>query len=131
MVVRKEKRNRKYFGTRRWGAGNIKNARGTGDRGGVGNAGVRKHKFTRMTAKHPELLRKKGFTVWKSKKLKYITLEQIGRISAAEGKTEFEFRNYKVLSNGNPANGMKIKATSFTKKAEEKIKASHGEAIKI
>ena len=61
MVVRHQKRSRKYLGKRRWGVGNIKNARGAGDRGGVGNAGARKHNFTWMTAKHPELLNKRGF----------------------------------------------------------------------
>ena len=69
MVVRKEKRKRKYFGTRRWGVGNIKNARGHGSKGGAGMAGSglgtgSKHKFTYITAKHPELIRKVGFTPW-------------------------------------------------------------------
>jgi hypothetical protein len=69
MVVRKEKRKRKYFGTRRWGVGNIKNARGAGSRGGTGLAGSglgtgSKHKFTYITAHAPELIRKVGFTPW-------------------------------------------------------------------
>ena len=45
IVVVRVKKNRKYFGSRSWGAGNIKNARGAGDRGGVGRGG-RKHKMS-------------------------------------------------------------------------------------
>jgi large subunit ribosomal protein L15 len=47
MVLRYEKKARRYLGTRRWGGGNIKNRRGSGSRGGVGRAG-KKHKFTRI-----------------------------------------------------------------------------------
>ncbi|MDE1857378.1 MAG: mitochondrial large ribosomal subunit protein uL15m [Candidatus Micrarchaeota archaeon] len=129
MVVRKEKRKVRYYGTRRWGVGNIKNARGAGGRGGVGNAGARKHKFTRMTAKHPELLRKHiGFAPWKRHRLKEITLEQISRMTDP-AKKEVEFRGYKVLSNGVLEIPLKIKATKFSKAAEEKIKSAGGEAL--
>ncbi len=126
MVVRKEKRLRKFLGTRHLGFGNIKNARGKGDRGGVGKAGIRKHKFTWVTAKAPELIRSKGFVRWRARKLNTITLKEIN----AMGQEKLEFPGYKVLSNGSIGKVV-IKASAFTKKAEEKIKASGGEAIKI
>jgi hypothetical protein len=73
MVVRKEKRKRKYFGTRRWGVGNIKNARGAGsgeeqDSQGRGLGTGSKHKFTYITAYAPELIRKVGFTPWNKRR---------------------------------------------------------------
>lgn len=133
MVVRKEKRNRKYLGTRRWGVGNIKNARGAGDRGGVGKAGSRKHKWTYMTAKHPELIRRRGFNKWNPIELKEITLRQINNMvrNSKEQKATLELNKYKVLSNGMLDKPVVIKASGFSKQAIEKIKKVGGEAIVI
>jgi large subunit ribosomal protein L15 len=133
MVVRKEKRSRKYLGTRRWGAGNVKNARGSGDRGGVGRGG-RKHKFTYMTAKTPELIKRRGFTPFGAAKMDEITLDGINRLlkqKETAGKGEIELRNCKVLSNGTLEEGVRIKASAFSKKAIEKIKSAGGEALLI
>lgn len=127
MVVRNKKRSRKYLGSRRWGAGNIKNARGAGDRGGVGNAGARKHNFTWMTAKAPWLIKRKGFTKWNSKKLQEKTLAQASAMK--EGSDGYiDLRGYKVLSNGELDRAVKIRASGFTKRALEKIKQAGGEA---
>lgn len=132
MVVRKERTNRKYLGTRRWGHGNIKNARGKGDRGGVGNAGRRKHKWTYMTAKTPELIKKVGFAQWKKVKMKEITLRSIDLMLAKDGeKKVLEFRNYKVLSNGSLSKPVTIKASGFSASAMEKIKNAGGEAVEF
>ncbi len=131
MVVRKQKRNRKYLGTRRWGVGNIKNARGAGDRGGVGRAGSRKHKFTYMTSKGREQMHKRGFHPWGLKRLEEINLMQISGMVKEKGGAEIELRNCKVLSNGTLSAPIKIKAAGFSKAAVEKIKAAGGEAIVI
>ncbi|MCL5262289.1 MAG: uL15 family ribosomal protein [Candidatus Marsarchaeota archaeon] len=130
MVVRKEKRNRKYHGTRRWGVGNIKNARGAGDRGGVG-VGRRKHRFTYFTAKEPWMIGRKGFTKWKPEKLEAVTLDEVSRIAAKSGSNTVELRGVKVLSNGRLESGISVKASAFSKKAIDKIKEAHGEAVKI
>ena len=132
MVVRKQKKNRKFFGTRRWGMGNIKNARGAGDRGGVGGVGrLTKHDWTYITAKAPELIRKKGFTSRKKNRLKEITLRQInGMLMASkEPKATIEFKNYKVLSNGELGKPAIIKASGFSKSAADKIKSAGGEIV--
>ena len=131
MVVRKEKTNRKYLGTRRWGKGNIKNARGKGDRGGVGKGGT-KNKWTWVTAHAPETIRDVGFTPWHKKKMKEITLRSIDRmLTGSEEKVTLEFKGHKVLSNGELHKPVIIKAAGFSKSAEEKIKGAGGEAIKI
>ena len=125
MVVRKQKKNRKYFGSRRWGLGNIKNGRGAGDRGGVGKGG-RKHKWTYITAKEPESIHKKGFIRWGALRhaLKEITLREINRIASESGKSELDLHGYKVLSNGTLDAKITIKADSFSEKALEKIKSA-------
>ena len=132
MVVRTEKRNRKYLGTRRWGVGNIKNARGKGGKGGVGRGG-KKHKWTYITAKRPDLIRHIGFVPWHRKKLKEISLTKIDKMleSAKEEKAVLEFRNCKVLGNGSLSKAAIIKATGFSEGAMEKIKSAGGEAVKI
>lgn len=130
MVLRKDKKNRKFLGTRRWGVGNIKNARGAGGRGGVGEIGrLRKHDFTYITAKAPWMLRKKGFTSRKREKLDEISLRQINEMLKKQPSTNLEFKNCKVLSNGNIETAVTIKATGFSKQAMEKIKSAGGQAI--
>ncbi|MEM3841634.1 MAG: uL15m family ribosomal protein [Candidatus Micrarchaeaceae archaeon] len=130
MVVRNKKHSRRYLGARRWGKGNIKNARGAGDRGGVGR-GNKKNKFTYITAKEPWLIRKKGFTRWNAKKLGEINLDGISKMledESYDGK-ELELINYKVLGNGTLRKAARIKADGFSKNAIEKIKAAGGEAV--
>lgn len=131
MVVRHDRKDRKYFGTRRWGAGNIKNRRGGGSKGGRGNAGSRKHKFTWMTAKHPELIKHVGFTPWKPgrSKLDEITLKEVDRIISRNQDNTVELEGYKVLSNGTLSRKITIKASGFSKPAMEKIKRLGGEAV--
>jgi large subunit ribosomal protein L15 len=133
MVVRKQKHNRKYLGTRRWGVGNIKNARGKGDRGGVGRAGARKHKFTYMVVYERERMRKHGFVPWNRKRLDEISLRQIEIMAkeSKEGNATIELRNYKVLSNGELTKALTVKAAKFSKNAAEKIKNAGGEAVVI
>lgn len=132
MVLRKKQRDRKYFGTRRWGVGNIKNARGAGGRGGVGAVGrLRKHDFTYITAKAPWMLRKKGFAPRKRNRLEEISLRQISEMLKKQPNATLEFKNCKVLSNGSLEKAVTIKAASFSKQAIEKIKSAGGQAIKI
>jgi len=130
MVVRHEKKNRKYHGTRSWGAGNIKNRRGKGSKGGVGRGG-RKHKFTYMVVYERERLRKKGFNPWKRKELKETDLDKINKLAlqSNEERPMIELRGYKVLGDGNIEKSVVVKADAFSKRAIEKIKSKGGEAL--
>lgn len=134
MVVRRAKKNRKFLGTRRWGVGNIKNARGAGSRGGVGGlARLRKHDWTYYTAKAPELIRKKGFAPWRRSRLRSISLREVSSMLKAQGapgsRAELELKGYKVLSNGALEGAAVIKADAFSKAATEKIKRAGGQAV--
>ncbi|MGB9732826.1 MAG: uL15 family ribosomal protein [Candidatus Micrarchaeia archaeon] len=130
MVVRHEKKNRKYHGTRSWGAGNIKNRRGAGDRGGVGRGG-RKHKYTYLVVYEKESIGKKGFNPFKRRELKEIDLDQISKLASKSGeeKPSIELRGYKVLGDGALEKAVIVKADGFSKKAIEKIKSKGGEAL--
>ena len=128
MTLRYERKARKFLGTRRWGAGNIKNRRGSGSRGGVGRAG-KKHKFTRIVKYEQERMRKSGFTPWHKQRLDVINLDSVE--IAAAGKSEVELNGYKVLGGGSISKPIKIKASGFSKSAQEKIKQAGGEAIQF
>ncbi len=128
MVLRYQKKSRKYLGTRRWGAGNIKNRRGAGSRGGVGRAG-KKHKFTRIVKYEPDRLHHKGFAPWRKTKLNEINIDSVAK--AARGKNELDLAGYKVLGGGTITSAVKVKANGFSKKAAEKIKQAGGEAVQL
>jgi large subunit ribosomal protein L15 len=127
------KKSRKFFGTRRWGAGNIKNARGAGDRGGVGRGG-RKHKmsyywvYDRESTHH-----EKGFAPFKSRRLGEMDLDEVSRRARAskEQKPVLELKGYKVLGDGRIERPVVVRASGFTKSAEKKIAAAGGEAVKV
>jgi large subunit ribosomal protein L15 len=127
-MKRKEKRSRKYLGSRTWGAGNTKNRRGKGCRGGKGMAGSFKHRYTLITAIGKEKIKKlkKGF-VSKSKKLKFLNLFEVEKL--AKESNEISLKGYKVLGNGELKKPLTIYASAFSKGALEKIKKAGGKAI--
>ncbi len=132
-MVKRVSKTRKYFGSRTWGGGNKKNRRGSGARGGVGRAG-KKHKMTQIVVYDKDRFHKKGFVPFKRSRLLEISLGQIAASAAAskEGdKPVVELSGYKVLSNGVLSKPLVIKATRFSGKAMEKIKAAGGEAVKL
>ena len=129
MVVRAKKRSRKYLGNRSWGAGNIKNRRGGGDRGGVGRGGV-KHKFSHKVVYEKDTIGSHGFTPFRKRRLTEINLDSILQSVKGDSK-EISLPGYKVLGGGSITSPLSIKAASFSKKAIEKIKAAGGEAIKL
>lgn len=131
MVVR-SKKNRKYLGTRTWGWGNKKNRRGSGSRGGVGRGG-KKSKFTYTVKYDKTRIRSPGFSSPRTIRLNEVNLNRISVFAegSKDAKPTIELRGYKVLSNGNLAKPVVVKASAFSKKAEEKIKGAGGEAIKL
>jgi large subunit ribosomal protein L15 len=131
MVIRMKKRSRKYLGSRTWGWGNKKNNRGSGSRGGIGRAG-KKHKFTRIVVYEKERVHKKGFKPFRRERLMEIDLNQIESNAEKAGeKPTIELEGYKVLGNGTITKAVIVKATGFSKNAEQKIKEAGGEAIKL
>ena len=130
MTERNKKKSRKFLGTRRWGVGNIKNNRGKGSRGGVGKGGT-KHKWSHTVVYEKETISKIGFKPWKPKKFNEIDLSEISRQMPSGEKPTVEKKGYKVLSSGMLTRPAVIKASAFSKKAEEKIKNAGGEAVKL
>ena len=130
MTERNKKKSRKFLGSRSWGVGNIKNNRGKGSRGGVGKGGI-KHKWSYNVVYARETLGSTGFKPWKPKRLEEIDLSGISKEIPSGEKPTIEKRGFKVLSSGILIKPAIIRASAFSKKAEEKIKSAGGEAVKL
>jgi large subunit ribosomal protein L15 len=132
MATRAKSKLRKHLGNRSFGHGNIKNRRGKGNRGGVGRAGSGKQNWF-ATLKRGDWGKPKGFVNKASgAKLKEITLKEISK-QVSKGKFSgeplaIELKGFKVLSNGKLEKKASIRASAFSAKAIEKIKAAGGEA---
>lgn len=133
--MKRHDRKSKYLrGSRRHGKGNVKNKRGAGNRGGRGRAGMHKHKFSYTVKYEPDAFGRRGF-FRKKKKEASINLWQIenfiktGCLDKKGDMFEFNFDG-KILGSGFITQPILVRAKSFTKKAEEKIK-SVGGRIKI
>ncbi len=132
LMKRKRRKCGKLRGKRRHGHGNIKNRRGAGNRGGRGNAGLHKHKYTYTVVYAKDHFGKHGFVNPTRKELPTLNLYEIeamiekGQLAQQEGKYVFEF-NGKILGCGTISSPVLVRARAWSKKAEEKIKAAGGE----
>lgn len=133
MAKRKSGQKKKYLGKRSFGRGNTKNRRGSGNRGGRGKAGISKHKWTWAAKNNKEYFGNLGFSrPVKKKEVPVIHVYELNQKAARNelketgGKFSFEFRG-KVLGTGKLSFPISVKASKWSKKAEEKIKAAGGE----
>lgn len=135
---RKTTQKSKRLGSRFFGRGNVKNRRGSGNRGGRGNAGLHKHKFTWITVNDPDYFGKHGFHRPPGLRVKMpvVHLYDIDRkavldqLEKKDGKFAFSFEG-KVLSTGKINHAVVIKALAWSKNCEEKVKKVGGEISKI
>ncbi|MCK4968826.1 MAG: uL15 family ribosomal protein [Candidatus Aenigmarchaeota archaeon] len=144
MTTNRTKKVRKLRGSRTYGWGHPKKHRGAGSRGGVGNAGRGKKGQQRMSwvNKYGTRIGSVGFKIPVAVKLipTTINLSEIeknldnyindklatkenGKILIDATKLGYD----KVLGSGKLTTSIVIKAKSFSKKAEEKIKKAKGE----
>lgn len=136
-MTRKEKKTKKYRGSRSHGGGNAKNRRGSGNRGGFGNAGLNKHKKTWTFKYAKDYFGKRGFTNPNKQEIDTINLYEIeNKIKNNEipkdesGIYLFSFKG-KILGSGELSYPVKISALSWSKKVEEKVKAAGGSLEKL
>jgi len=138
MVKRKDRRNRKFLGTRSHGQGNIKTNRGNGSRGGVGKAGLGKHRkswaevyeknyYGRSAHGFVNPAKKPGMKVTNLYDLNQKAL--LGKLEKKGDKYVVRFKG-KVLGTGKITVPLSITAVAWSKKTEEKVKAAGGEIVK-
>jgi len=138
MARRIKSRKRKHYGNRTFGAGNTKNRRGKGCRGGVGRAGFHKHKWMKTinAGLHKNL--RKGFVNPAANKLSSVSLEQLSAQVAAGKWPKDEkdasavsivfphSKKVKVIGTGSFGFKANVSASAFSKSAKEKIEKAGG-----
>jgi large subunit ribosomal protein L15 len=125
------KKGRKYRGSRTHGCGSMKKRRGSGNRGGYGNAGTGKRadhkKFTILKEYGLAYFGKRGFK-------RNVTLKPIKAINIADlpatPKVNLKELGYnKLLGRGTPKLKYEIMVESCSAKAKAKIEKSSGKVI--
>jgi large subunit ribosomal protein L15 len=133
MVVRREKKHRKFRGRRTY-HGSHKKARGGGSRGGRGKAGLHKHKWSYVVKYEPEHFGKIGFKPPRKKEVGCINLKELDKIAKERNLDKLnvlELGYEKVLGEGKLSKPLTIEAKFFSKQALRKIEEAGGKAVKI
>ena len=145
MVVRREKKFRKFRGKRSYGYGSHKKHRGGGSRGGRGGAGLHKHKWSYIVKYEPEHFGKHGFKrpVKVVEELRAVNLKQLDQLAGnllkekiaekEEDKIKIDVSKLgyqKVLGSGRLTQPLIIKAKVFSKQAVKKIEDAGGKVVK-
>ncbi|MFH1586933.1 MAG: uL15m family ribosomal protein [Candidatus Diapherotrites archaeon] len=138
MVERKRKKKNRLLGNRSHGAGNTKNRRGAGCRGGRGRAGSHKHKFNTLHATFGIKRKLK-----KQETLRAVNLEELGKeIEKLSDDKKIEKKGDlfivdgkilkigKILGRGNISQKIMVKNLAVSKSAEDKIVDAGGEVEK-
>ena len=140
MTKRKTKQKKGYLGHRTHGRGNVKNRRGSGNRGGRGMAGIDKHKWSwavKNRKEHYVYFGKHGFTRSNAKAdillMHLYEINQkavLNQLEKKGGKYHFDFDG-KILATGSVTMPLVIRAMSWSKNVEKKLKVSGGEISKL
>jgi large subunit ribosomal protein L15 len=130
-MAKKVKKIRKYRGSFTCGGGSKKKRRGAGNRGGRGNAGWGKSKWSRLMNEGVEQLQHHNLKP-KPKSEKIINLSNIDFMVTRDNLKEIDLSAFKVLGTGKITKPVKVKALKFSASAAEKIQKAGGkiEALK-
>jgi large subunit ribosomal protein L15 len=135
-MKRKGKKTRKLQAMRTHGRGNTKNRRGAGCRGGRGMGGIDKHKWSWAMNNDKDYYSKHGFNRPNKRKVNAVNLYHLnqgallGRLEKKGDKFLFQFDG-KILGTGNVTVPLSIKALSWSKTVEKKLKDAGGEISKL
>ncbi len=143
-MIRRTRKIRKLRGSRTVGGGCSKKRRGAGHRGGRGNAGLHKGKWTWTVKYDPKHFGKFGFkrppkSISKpdTVNLEYLDqkseeLVELGLAQKKNKKIEIDVTDlgyHKVLGKGKLMRPLIIKSPQFSSKAKEKIEEAGGEIV--
>lgn len=139
MVVRQRRKKNKLRGQRTHGAGNTKNRRGSGCRGGVGRAGSHKHKFSiywKEFGKHSKLLPKTekialNLEEFLAKVPKWVDEKKVEKTANGIEVDGKKICVEKILGRGNVTVKLLLKNIDVSKGAGEKILSAGGKIEKI
>jgi large subunit ribosomal protein L15 len=130
LSVRHEKRSRKYRGTRSVGWGRIGQHRKAGSKGGVGRAGLHKHKWSWTVKYGKSVFGKHGFKrSWNKAKVEVINVDQLEELVRKTNSDSVNLSDYgvsKLLGRGTVSRAVQVKVDYASKEALEKIKRAGG-----
>lgn len=132
MVVG-EKKHRRFRGRRTY-HGCHRKARGAGSRGGRGQAGLHKHKWSYVVKYEPDHFGKKGFKRPPEvmEEIRAVNLRELDRIAKEKNLSKInvlEFGYKKVLGKGRLSKPLEVSAKFFSKNAIKKLEEAGGKAI--
>jgi large subunit ribosomal protein L15 len=142
MPPRFRRKVRRLRGSRTYGWGRVAQHRGSGHRGGFGNAGGHKHKWSKTVVEGIDY-GKKGFrphrVISRPRTINLDEMPQILRDVAKKGESTekkvkinvTDFGYGKVLGRGKIDEPVIVEAPSFSKTAKEKIESAGGKAVVI
>ena len=141
----KDRKVRKYRGSRTHGYGQIGQHRSRGGRGGTGKAGLDKHKWTYVVKHDPTYWLKKGF-VSKRSIGKTVNIINVGKLDDlvdkldAEQKLERQDKKIvldleslgfdKLLGTGAVTKPIIVKVGAYSESASKKLEEAGGEILK-
>ncbi len=141
----KDRKVRKYRGSRTHGWGQVGQHRARGGRGGTGKAGLDKHKWSYVIKHDPTYWEKKGFVSTKALGKK-VSIINVGKLDDLADKLESEKKlerkekkifldleslGYdKLLGTGEIAKPMLVKVASCSEAASMKLEAAGGKILK-
>jgi large subunit ribosomal protein L15 len=141
----KARKVRKQRGSRTHGWGQIGQHRAGGGRGGHGQAGLDKHKWTYVVKHDPTYWLKKGFVSARTlgKKVNIINVGKLDDLTdRLESEKKLETKDKKIfldleslgfdklLGTGNISKPMVVKVASFSEAASRKLEEAGGEILK-
>ncbi|MCK4717303.1 MAG: uL15 family ribosomal protein [Thermoplasmata archaeon] len=128
-------RSNKFRGHRTHGRGK-KAGRGAGKRGGKGNAGLHKHKFTWTIRYDPDHFGRHGFKrpqkVLAREAILALNVRDVDKMAKDQGLKEIDLSSMgfgKLLGSGKIEKPLKITVDTASPLAMEKVKAAGGEII--
>ncbi len=145
MVVRKRKKHSRFRGYRAY-HGSHKQWRGSGNRGGRGDAGLDNHKKGTMLKYDPEHFGKRGFKRHYSltKDTKFLNLRELDiildkikgsdAVQEENGKIKVSLKKLgydKLLGTGKITKPVIVEGAHFSKNAIKKIEEIGGKAVKV
>jgi large subunit ribosomal protein L15 len=141
----KDRKVRKYRGSRTHGYGQVGQHRCRGGRGGTGKAGLDKHKWTYVIKHDPTYWLKKGF-VSKRTLGKTVNIINVGKlddlVNRLDSENKLERKDKKIildlenlgfdklLGNGTVIKPLIVKVPSYSEAASTKLEEAGGEILK-
>lgn len=119
-------------GSRTHSYGQIGQHRHSGSRGGHGNAGLHKHKWSWLVKFDPDHFGRDPFRApGHLKPLRWLNVGELDMLATRQGsKLDLESMGVdKLLGSGTVAGAYEVKVESFTKRAQAKIQAAGGKIV--